>query len=169
MKLQPSTAPLPPLLAEVRRRDPDVDIVVLPDGDTAPVTESTTHPVDDAQVAAARARVDEVAAELDGLVGCSLPASVLRHGPVRGSVRARTQRTLVRPDGAADLHRLEHALAAQRWQVRRPPGALHRLVARRAGAEVRASWAESTGAFLLEVSSTLLPVGEGRARTLVRP
>lgn len=164
MELQPSAAPLPPHLVEVRRRHPDVDIVVLPadpvdrDGTVAP----------DALVRQILGRVDEVSPRLGRAVGWAPPPAEIRYGAQRGTVRARTHCSLVHRAGERVLGSLASDLAACGWEVRRPAGDVRRLVARTDGLELRASWAEATGVFLLDLSSGPVRVGETRARSMVQ-
>ena len=58
MKLQPSDAPLDAFFTPVRRRHPEIDIVVLPDAAPTPSAE----PLDEAKVAAT---LDQVATAAD--------------------------------------------------------------------------------------------------------
>ena len=161
MELQPPTAPLPPFWAAVRRRHPDLDIVVLPDG---PPSDEEADEVDDRAV---RSALDKVDAAVDAL-GAEPPAEArLGYGPEPGTVLARVRLASHREDGPATLNRLRDQLAEQGWDVRRPEGGVARLVGHRDDLHVRASWAEPTGAFLLDVSTDPLPVGNERARKLV--
>lgn len=163
MELQPPTAPLPPFWAAVRRRHPDADIVVLPDGPPDPGAGAVDE-VDDGAVRRALDRVDAAADEL----GADPPAEArLGYGPDPGTVLARVRLASHRKDGPATLNRLRDRLAEAGWDVRRPEGGVARLVGHRDDLHVRASWAEATGAFLLDVSTDPLPVGNERARELV--
>lgn len=163
MELQPPTAPLPPFWAAVRRRHPDADIVVLPDAPPDPVAGAVDE-VDDGVVRRALERVDTTADEL----GADPPAKArLGYGPDPGTVLARVRLASHREDGPATLNRLRDRLAERGWDVRRTEGGVARLVGHRDDLHVRASWAEATGAFLLDVSTDPLPVGNERARELV--
>src|SRR5262245_35491213 len=84
--------PLPPLLAAVRRRHDDVDIVVLP-----PDEPPSGEPVDDAAVEAARTRVDDVAARTwsDATDVPGVPTTRVGYSPEPGTVVAKS-RILVR-------------------------------------------------------------------------
>ncbi|MGB0102516.1 MAG: hypothetical protein WBP61_19715, partial [Nocardioides sp.] len=62
---------------------------------------------------------------------------------------------------------LASALRDAGWEIGALPGGVDRLVAGRAGAELRASYA-ATGAFVLTLSSAPVLVGVDRARELVR-
>lgn len=160
MELQPPTAPLPPFWAAVRRRDPDIDIVILPAGEPS----SPGDGVEDRVVAEA---VDRVNAAVDAL-GAEPPAAArIDFGPDPGTVVPRVRLASHREDGLATLNRLRDQLEEQGWAVRRPEGGVARLVGRRDDLHVRASYAEQTGAFLLDVSADPLSVGTDRARELV--
>ncbi len=159
MELQPPTAPLPPFWAAVRRRHPDVDIVLLPAGEPAPPGDD----VDDQAVLAAAERVTTAVAAL----GTELPAAArIGFGPDPGTVVPRVRLASHREDGLATLNRLRDQLEEQGWTVRRPEGGVSRLVGNRDDLHVRASYAEQTGSFLLDVSADPLPVGLARAREL---
>ena len=159
MELPPPTAPLPPFWAAVRRRHPDVDIVVLPDDPASADAE-----VDDRTVRSALDRVNSVV----DVLGADPPAEArLGYGPQPGTVLARVRLASHREDGPATLNRLRDQLEEQGWTLRRPEGGVARIVGHRADLHVRASWAEPTGAFLLDVSTDPLPVGNERARKLV--
>lgn len=146
---------LPPFFAAVRRRHPDVDLVVLP---PEPAEEPS---LDDSAVAAVVAEVGAAASEIAG----SPVEPRVGPGPRPGTVRVRARAVVsVDPDG---VRALRDRLVADGWEVRRfGPG---RLVGRRDGEQglhLRASYAEPRGAVLVDVSSPTLPVGE-RARSLV--
>lgn len=161
MELQPPTAPLPPFWAAVRRRHPDADIVLLPADPPGPVEAE----VDDRTVHDALARVDATVAAL----GAEPPATAeIGFGPAPGTVVARVRLASHREDGLEALNRLRDRLDAEGFSVRRPEGGLARLVGHRDDLHVRASYAEPTTTFLLEVSSDPMTVGNERARGLVR-
>lgn len=164
MKLTPPTAPLPSFWATVRRRHPDVDIVVLPDEPPAGGHEQA----DEADEGTALAAVERVAAAFRGLAGDPEARATLGYGPADGTVVARARVAARRPDGRDALVALRHRLEADGWEVRRLEGDVLRLVGRRQGLHLRASYAEPTGAYLLEVTSDPLTVGRRRARELVR-
>lgn len=163
MKLTPPTAPLPPFWAAVRRRHPDVDIVVLPDERPA-----AGEAVDDAVVLAAVDRVTATVRDLTGDIDAPGAEAAPAYGPTEGTVVARSRTSTRRDDGHEALAALRTRLAADGWDVRRLEGGVARLVAHRDGLRLRASYAEPSGAFLLEVASVPLPVGTERARGLVR-
>ncbi len=160
MELQPPTTPLPPFWAPVRRRHPDVDIVLLPAGEPAP-------PGDEVDDQAVQAAVERVNTAVDAL-GAEPPAAArIGFGPDPGTVVPRVRLASHREDGLATLNRLRDQLVEQGWTVRRPEGGVARLVGTRDDLRVRASYAEQTGSFLLDVSAEPLPVGNVRARQLV--
>lgn len=159
MELQPPTAPLPPFWATVRRRHPDVDLVLIPDQGPVPPGEE----VDDEAVAQAVGRVHAVADAL----GAEPPAEArIGFGPDPGTVVPRVRLASHRDDGVAALNRLSDQLEELGWSVHRPQGGVDRVVARRANLHVRASYAEQSGTFLLDVTAEPLPVGAERARQL---
>lgn len=163
MELTPPTAPLPPFWAAVRRRHPDVDLVVLPD--EQPAVEPA---VDDTVVHTAVDRVTAAVRDLAGDQEAPDDPAAIAYGPAEGTVVARARVSAGRPDGHEALRALRSRLEADGWEVRRLEGDVVRLVARRDELHVRASYAEPNGAFLLEVVSDPLPVGKDRARGLVR-
>lgn len=178
MELRPPGAPIDdPFFAALRRRHPDVDLVVLPSPDAevpgaedAPagtVTDPTVDQVADL-VGAAAAELWAAVAPLSGRV----PETRVRYADREADVRAVAQVVDHRSDGYAVLVRLRHELEERGWFVQRPPSprgsALERLVAELDGGHLVASYAEATGAVVLELSSSPLPVGVDRARELVR-
>lgn len=159
MELQPPTAPLPPFWAAVRRRHPDADIVLVPE--QAPPTPGDE--VTDEMVVAA---VDRVNASVDALGADPPAAATIGFGPEPGTVVPRVRLASHREDGLETLTRLRDQLEELGWTVSRPEGGMPRLLARRDDLQARASYAEQTGAFLLEVAADPLPVGTVRAREL---
>ena len=164
MELRPPTAPLPPFFAAVRRRHPDVDVVVLPEDAGAPG--ATTDLLDDAALEAAAA---DAGAAVTALTGTE-PDTRLTYAGEVGTVRVRSRSTVEAADDRA-LTTLRERLAADGWLVRRLEGA-PRLVARREAdvdLHLRASYVEARGVLLVEVTTDALPVGDHRAKQLVRP
>jgi hypothetical protein len=153
--------PLPALFAPLRRRHPDVDVVLLPD---RPVP--SPDPVDDDAVADAVESVRTAALAIAG----SAAADRVRLGPgsVPGTVVARARTRERRADGADAIATLRARLEGHGWQVRRLEGDVVRVVARRGTLLLHASFAPATGAYLVEISSGPLSVGDARARGLVR-
>lgn len=165
MELQSRDAPLPPFFAAVRRRHPDVEIVLPPT--EQPATESA-GPATEKQIAnafdlttgtATRAWAEAVG---DG----QLPDSRFAFGPGEDTVTVRS-RVSARLDGSP-LAPLAAALAPDGWEVRHRPGDVSQLCAHRATMQLVASYAAASGAFVLTASSTPLTVGVDRARELVR-
>ncbi len=169
MEIRPSGAPIDdPFFAAVRRRHPDVDVVLLPA--TAPEQEPL-ETVDDAVVDRAIELVEAFADELWLAVvplSQSEPDVRLRYGEHESAVQAVARVVDRRSDGYAVLVRLRHELELRGWTVRRSPGQLERLTASLDGVRLVASYAEETGVVLLELRSAGLPVGVERARELVR-
>jgi hypothetical protein len=160
----PSARPLPGPLAELRRRDADVDIVVLPP-DRTPADE----PVDDAVVDAATARAEGLASRL-WAGATDVPASPLTrvgYGPAPGTVVARSRILASVPDGEEVVQALAGVLAQSGWRVGWAPQG-PRLVARRDDVVARVSYAEVSGALLVDVASDPMLVGPDQARRLVR-
>jgi hypothetical protein len=166
MQLEPPDAPLGAFFAPVRRRHPDVDIVVLPAAEPAPPAE----PLDEAQAAATLDQVATTAELAWDAMGRATAASTARwrYGTDDGTAVATARSSATTPDGLGALVALRGALQAGGWRVRRLPGAVERLSGVRGALRVQASYAEDTGALLLEVSSRSMPVGRIRARELVR-
>ena len=169
MEIRPSGAPIDdPFFAAVRRRHPDVDIVLLPP--TAPDDEPV-ETVDDATVDRATELVEAFADELWVAIAPlseTEPEVRLRYGDRESAVQAVARVVDRRSDGYAVLVRLRHELELRGWTVRRPAGELERLTASLDGGRLVASYAEETGVVMLELRSVGLPVGVERARELVR-
>jgi hypothetical protein len=166
MKLQPSSAPLDAFFAPVRRRHPDVDLVVLP----APEPTPSGATVDQAQVLETLERVARAAERLEAaaLGSTTAPPAGLGFGPEDGTVVASARAGATTPDGFGALVALRGALEGDGWRIRRLAGAVERLSGARGDLRLQASYAEATGALLLEVSSEPMYVGRARARALVR-
>jgi hypothetical protein len=175
MELRPPGTPIDdPFFAAVRRRHPDVDLVVLPSDETTDDGTESADPVDDATVARVADLVAEVAAELWSAVAPDsgiAPTTRVRYAEREADVRAVARVVEQREDGFALLVRLLHELDARGWFVQRPPSrpgsALERIVAELDGGHVVASCSE-TGTVVVELASVALPVGVERARELVR-
>jgi hypothetical protein len=166
MELRRPDGPLDAFFAPVRRRHPDVDIVVLP----RPEPTAARQPMDDAQVDAA---LDRVAAMADRVWTAAVGATTAtparwRFGVDEGTVVASARASATTLDGSGVLAALRWALEGEGWRVRRLPGQVARLSGVRGDLRVQASCAESTGALLLEVRSEPMYVGLARARRLAR-
>jgi hypothetical protein len=156
-----------PFFAAIRRRHPDVDLVVLPP--EAP-TEEPAAPVDDATVWRAVELVAAAAAQLWAAVAPlseQLPETRVRYADREADVRAVGRVVDRRSDGYAVLVRLRHELEERGWSVLRSRGGLEQIVAELDGGTLVASYAEETGVVVVELSSAPLPVGVERARELV--
>ena len=167
MKLQPPDVPLDALFTPVRRRHPEVDIVVLP----APDPTTSAEPLDAAQQAAILDQVAtaaELAWDALGAPATAAPTARWRFGSDDGTVRASARSSTTNREGRGALKSLRDVLESRDYRVRRLPGAVERLLGIRGDLRVQASYAEDTGALLLEVRSTPAFVGRTRARELVR-
>ena len=166
MELRPPDAPLDAFFAPVRRRHPDVDIVVLPSAGEAPPGEHLTEAQLDATLDRLAGAAAPVFAALPG--SSERPAPGWGYGPEDGTVVASARAGGSTAEGSGALATLRRSLEREGWQVRRLRGEVERLSAVRGGLRVQASYAESTGALLLEVRSEPIHVGRSRARALVR-
>jgi len=166
MEIRPPDAPLDAFFAPVRRRHPDVDIVVLPRQGPAP----STRPIDEGQVDATLGRVAGTAGRAweAALRSTTAPVVGLGFGPDQGTVVASARASATAPDGIGALVALRGALEGEGWRMRHRAGAVERLSGVRGDVRVQASYSESTGALLLEVRSGPMYVGPARARELAR-
>lgn len=172
MELQPLSDPLgDPFFDALRRRHPEVDVVVLPPA-PPPGAAVPLEPVADEEVAATLIRVATLARQLWASAAresTEPPEARFAYGDGPGSVRATARAATRRDDGFHVLVALRHELETDGWEVTRPPGAVERMLGRLDDLTVSASYAETSGALLFEVSSGSLPVGAPRARALTRP
>lgn len=166
MEIHPGNEPIDdPLLAEVRRRHPDVDIVLLPPerapGDAEPGA---------AEVAAeALIRVATQARQLWTVVAADTserPEVRYRFGIDPASVRPVSTLTTRRDDGYEVLVRLRHELESDGWDVRRTDGTVERLTGVLDTLDVSASYAEERGVLVFTMSGPSVSVGADRAREL---
>lgn len=165
----PGTPVSDPFFAEVRRRHPDVDLVMLPPDDE-PGAESDVQVSDDV-VVELRTRVAEETARLWSVMVPGDPVEPqvsLRYGDDDPGVRAIALETTVSHDGSEVLERLRHDLEQQGQDVRVRPGGVVRLEATHGDLSVTATYAVSTGAMVLTVRSSSVSVGVERAKALVR-
>jgi hypothetical protein len=174
MELRPPGSPVDdPFFAAIRRRHPDVDLVALPPDPPADEPIEPVEPVDDAAVARVAELVGQTAGHLWAAVAPLTqagPETRVRYAAREADVRAVARVVEKRSDGYALLVRLRHELEQRGWVVLRPPSpenGLERLDAEREGSHLVASYAEASGAVLLELASRPLPVGVERARELV--
>lgn len=173
MELGSSDVRLSPFWKTVHRRHPDVTLVLLADEPPA----SVEGP--DLPAGTIDAVVDRVVAyatgawafatertEIDGTGPVDFAPEVrLRYGPREDTVAAEARASAHL--STSPLPMLAQSLAAGGWHAVRPAGAAERLVARRGGVELLASYAP-TGTFVLTVTSAPISVGVDRARELVR-
>lgn len=162
-----------PFWSVVRRRHPDLDIVVLPPMQPAP-TESGQARQDPESFARTRlAEMDELWATL---VGHGLPRIDARWvpGPTDESVRRTVTFTLDEIDSTAGLGHLREALPplkAEGWSVFRPPTGMPRVVADRAGefgdASLLFGYAPEQRRLFARLTSTGLVVGSREAMRLI--
>jgi hypothetical protein len=165
MELQSRDAPLPPFFAAVRRRHPDVDIVLLA---PEPADDDHREPVTERQLANAFDLTTGTATKAwaEAVGDGQVPDTRYAFGPDEASVTVRA-RVAARLDGSA-LVPLAAALSQDGWEVAQRPGVVSRVAARRATMRLLASYAGGNGAFVLTVTSAPIPVGLDRARELVR-
>jgi hypothetical protein len=168
MEIRLSGAPIDdPFFAAVRRRHPDVDLVVLPSEDPSSEPDET---VDDATLDRASELVEAFAGDLWVAIAPlseTEPEARLRYGDRESDVQAVARVVDRRSDGYAVLVRLRHELEMRGWTIRRLTGGLERLTASLDGGRLVASYAEESGVVMLELRSAALPVGKERARELV--
>lgn len=115
------------------------------------------------RVAGTAARVWEAA-----LRSTAAPEAGLGFGPDEGTVVASTRASATPPGGIGAMVALRGALEGEGWRMRHHAGAVERLSGVRGDVRIQASYSESTGALLLEVTSEPMYVGRARARELVR-
>jgi len=165
MELRSRDSPLPPFFAAVRRRHPDIDIVLLSAESSVQVARV---PASERQLANAFDLITGTATRLwaevvdDGQV----PDTRFRFGPDQASVTVRA-RLSARLDGSR-LDDLAVALDVSGWEVGRRRDDAGRLFARRRSIQLVASYAEATGTFVVTVTSPPMLVGVDRARELAR-
>ena len=164
--MEPSDEPIDdPFFREVRRRHPDIDIVLLPP------EPPPAEPGEDAEEVAAEAliRVATQARHLWSAIApdaMERPASRFRFGNDAASVRPVSELNVRRDDGYEVLVRLRHELESHGWEVRRPDGTVEQLAGGLDGHAVSASYAEAQGVLVLTMSGPSLSVGVERAREL---
>jgi len=110
----------------------------------------------------------DFACDAMGWTVTAAPPARWRYGTDDGTLVASARSSTTSPDGFATLVALRGALETGGWRVRQVPGPVERLWGTRGEVRIRASYAEDTGALLLEVSSRSMYVGRVRARELVR-
>ena len=169
MEIQPAGTPTgDPFFDAVRRRHPNVDIVLLP---ARPAPALGRPEASDADAERARHEVAETAGEVwraAAPLSDKLPEARFSFGATPQAVRATERVVDHRSDGYGVLVSLRHELEERGWELERPAGGLERLVGRCDAGTVTASYAEQTGTFVLELASGDLLVGADTARRLVR-
>ncbi|WP_134738421.1 hypothetical protein [Nocardioides sp. 503] len=167
MELHPVPDPTgDPFVDAVRRRHPDVDVVLLPPEPPPPGPDQV---VDEDLPRATLARVATLARQLWASTARDsdvVPETRLAFGDGPGAVRAAARVATRRDDGFHVLVALRHELETHGWEVTRPPGAVERVEAHLDDLVVTASYVEGAGALLFQVWSGSLAVGPERAREL---
>jgi hypothetical protein len=164
--MEPPNEPIDePFFAAVRRRHPDIDIVLLP------AERPPTDPEANADELAAEALV-RVATQARQLWSAIAPGATerpeprFRFGIDPASVRPISTLSVRRDDGYEVLVRLRHELESHGWDVRRPEGTVERLTGIVDTLEVSASYAEAAAVFVFTASGPSVTVGPERAREL---
>ncbi|WP_340539600.1 hypothetical protein [Nocardioides sp. GXZ039] len=166
--------PLPdPFWRAFHRRQPDVDLVLLPPAHPAEQSTARTaeRALDDAAAAATLTRIEHtlhaICAGLAPPVDAA-PSARWSYDADPGRIRATAQVVERRADGLQVLLALAGRLDDDGWVLTRPPAKVARLLARRGDLELAASYAEPGGVLLLTLATTPYDVGVDRARTVVR-
>lgn len=168
MELQSRDAPLPPFFAAVRRRHPDVDIVLLPPDQRAAEPTGQPEPATELQLANAFDLATGTATKVwaaavgDGQV----PDTRFAFGDDPASVTARAR--LAGPIDGSPLVPLAATLTQDGWELAYRAGDISQLVGRRATMHLSATYAAASGSFVVTATSASLPVGADRARELAR-
>ncbi|WP_193609270.1 hypothetical protein [Nocardioides lijunqiniae] len=169
MELQPVPDPTgDPFFDALRRRHPDVDVVLLP---PEPPPADPDAVVDEDLPGAVLARVATLAEDLWAAAARdsdAVPEARMVYGDGPGAVRAASRVATRRDDGFHVLVALRHELETHGWAVTRPPGAVERIEGHLDDLTVTASYVEGTGALLFRLTSGSLTVGLDRARELTR-
>jgi len=154
-----------PFFRELRRRHPEIDLVLLPPERPAPAAGTGSEEMAGEELirVANQARQLWRAIAADGTEG---PEARYRFGSDASSVRPFATLTTRRDDGYEVLIRLRHQLESDGWEVRRPAGTVERLSGELAGLEVAASYAEALGVLVFTMSGRSVTVGQPRAREL---
>ncbi len=157
-----------PFFEPLRRRHPDVDIVILPP-EEAP-QEPALPQVTDEVVAAEVDRIAAAAEALWRVAGEDVdahPGTFVALGDLPGTVQARARVVTRTPEGFRVLVRLRGELVDQGWRVDRVEGPVEQLLGTGPDAALRASYAEQSGTLIVELTGLRAYVGTDRARALV--
>ncbi len=161
-----------PFWSVVRRRHPDVDIVLLPADAPAVPRDQPARPV--ADVEAAATETDEVARGWwRALVDDEVPAPAGRWLPGSAREVVRREAALAREglDPVATTTRVQEAaeaLSRDGWHVLAPADGMPRVMASRpSGEEVLLLLVPATGRLLLRLRTGPLDVGRPRAHALL--
>lgn len=171
-RIDPRGLPADPFLTTVRRRHPDVDIVLLPPPPAAapslssdPSARAGDEPVAAAHVRSAGAAVDAAAESLRGWIPEADLDLAWRPGGVAGTVQRSVVARAVRPDGAELLDRLRTALRGAGWETH---GRATALIARARPLTLVGSVVPSTGQLLVRITGDDVVVGRDRAAALLQ-
>ena len=170
MEPESASAPLGAFFEPVRRRHPEIDIVVLPDEPDASSGRPRVPSLDDAQIGELRDRVSGLVAGWWARVADDtqeLAPAGIGYGSVEGTVVVGCRRTLHTGAGPDSLAALVSAVRGDGGTVWESPHHPDRVVGHLGDLRVRASYRPSRG-LLLEVESGPIQVGHQRARELVR-
>lgn len=184
MERLPDNTPLDdPFFAVVRRRHPEVDLVILPPVRAAGAAAEDHDQAPEAEIAASLIEVATLARDLWSAVAPSPPDAAetadaqdapdpvdarLGFGSGAHAVRAIARVSVRRDDGYEVLVRLRHEMESHGWGVRRPESAIERLSGALDEHDVSASYAEQSGALLLTLTGPSYAVDAERACALVR-
>lgn len=162
-----------PFWSVVRKRHPDLDIVLLPPTPPAPDESGLPPRAPEPFALAHIAETDTVWAEI---VGHGMPRSSIRWipGPTRDSVRHTVTLTLDEVDSGVGLDHLRGAadlLVAGAWRVFTPPTGMPRVTADRDGElgdeHLLIGYAPEALRLFLRLTSAGVPVGEQVAGQLL--
>lgn len=155
-----------PFFEPLRRRHPDVDLVLLPPvaATAPPARHAAPEPAAEATVAEAWAGIRSAAAALAAWLPGAEPEVGWHSGGAVGTVRPTAVASATLDDGADVVDRLADAVAAAGWTATRRP---HRLVARSGDLTLTVTFAPSTRLLLARVTGRVLHVGPVRAAALV--
>lgn len=164
-----------PFWSALKRRHPDIDIVLLPSAPPAP-SASGTAPM--AAEPFAREHLMDTDRVWDALVGHGTQRRTARWipGPTRDSVRRTATLTLDGVDqtvAVAHLRAAEEVLRAEGWRTFAPPTGMPRITAERDGSlgdeHLLFGYSVEARRVFLRVTSAGTPVGIARVHELIGP